>query len=490
MIDPDQAVAPATAYGSVAVRGAAFLAGRTAAVQGLQVASALVLAHAIQPGSYAVFAVAAGVTGAARYLGDFGIANLLIARAGASERELRESAFIGLTAALSTGLLVIAIAGLVSSARSGFAELPLVAVVLSVTLLTDSLRLGPMVRLSTRLDFGRLAAIALAEAVVLYTTQIALLIAGAGLWALVLAQVARSLTGTAFMHQLGGGIARPRRPASVRALLRASLPYQATATVVSASGLLFPVIVAFTLTSRDVGLWAWSTVLATPLLALMQLVQSVSFPTFSRVRADGRAVDDAAELVGRIAALASALAAGVLAGFASDIVPLVFGERWAEATRAVQIALVGLVALSLGFVLSSVIDSDQRPLVRTRAAVAGCFATLVTIVPLTAAFGLSGAAAATALIGPVVDTVLLARAARIRLTRALLNAAAVLGVSLAAAGAVSQVVTDVPELLLLGAATAVGCAAFACACDLTVVRAFLTRLRAARGPGVSPAGGC
>lgn len=462
-----------------AARGAAIYGGRLVAIQVIQVVSSLVLARHIAPTEYGVFALATTIVAFARYVGDLGVANSLVPRKEISEAEIETGALISLAASSGLGLaIMIAALGFGDELRIS-RQTAVVTAVLALPLVLDSLRYGPMLRLNRSLAFETLGAIGFAETCALYLSQLGGLLLGFGLGALVAAQVIRSMIAVALSAVVGGGIVLPRLKMRARLLIRRGIAYQAPAIVTAASGLAYPVAVTAQLGTHGLGLWAWATVLAAPVAAMLVLLHNVSMSSFARLReADPSREDDAISLVARFSMMLAAGAAGILVGAAPRMIPVIFGTRWAPAIGATQAYLIGLLPSAFATLFAAVLESRQRAPLRFIASLMAALAALALIFPLAEWEGVTGAAIAVAVAAPAIDAVILGFVIRPGVLRAAFD-----GIVLFAAGlAVMKLATDntsgLPELIGASVAAVLVVCAAALAIDrpaLRSVRRFLRR---------------
>jgi O-antigen/teichoic acid export membrane protein len=314
----------------------------------------------------------------------------------------------------------------------------------------------------------------LIETAALYLTQIALLIAGFGIWALIVAQLVRSATGLASLAAFAHGLVRPRLSSRVRSLIRRSVAFQGPAVLTGTLGLVVPLIVISMLGTDDLGLWSWSVVFATPLMTVLIGIHAVAMPTLARMSFDfAERSTEAASLMSRATVLIAASGAGTLFGFAPQIVPLLFGERWTGAVGAVQASLVGVIPAAFSYSLAAVVDSRSRPGARLGAALTGGLVGVVALFPLASAFGVTGAAVASGIVVPAVDAMILARIAAIPLRRAVRNAALVGSILASISLILGPLAETIPVLILLLAATTLAALGLARVLDPRVVLLLL-----------------
>lgn len=455
-------------------RGGLLLAARNGVVQLVQVASTLLIAHFVVPAAYGALTIALAALGFARYAGDLGVANSFLA-VPALDDDVRETgAFVALMLAVCETAALLALAPILASALHGPAYTADIIRVLAVCLTLEALRFGPMVTLNRELRFARYGALVLAETLMLYMSQIGLLLAGLGVWALVIGQLVRSAGGTIVYLWFGGGATRPARRVSVLPLLRRALPFQGPAVLAGLSGLLFPLVLTIALTARGIGFWGWATVLATPIAAIVTVVSGVSLPTLARMRRDDPAqVSRAVDIMIRASVLAPAAGAGALIGFAHPLITRLFGARWHPALGAVELNLIGVLPVTLSFFLAAVLESAQRARERFLAVLASQLLGLACVPFVATRFGVSGAAFVSAIAVPVVDVLILGFMSGIGYGRATRGGVIAFSLAAAVSFALARLVTSDLTLALCVAAAGLSLAPIVWASDRTAVRAVL-----------------
>jgi PST family polysaccharide transporter len=443
---------------------------RNGLVQGLQIVSSLVLARALTPGSYGAFAVASTLVGLGGSIGDLGLGQSLVVHEECDERDLSTSAAIVMPSTVAVvvllGLAGIAIHGTLLSASSP----SLLTAAYAGTLVPAALQLAPTVRLTRALKFRQIGVITTSSILTGYVVQVALLLAGLGVWALVLGTYANVLVSLLISVRLGGPIARPRVGDRLRYLVRDGLPYRGPIILAGALGVALPLIVAAVLGQHRLGLWAWSTILAAPVIAVTTIIQSVLVPTLARLYGQYRdqflmTCDRAARLI----ALIAAGAAAALVGLAPEIVRQVFGARWIGATGAVQVTLVGIVPMAFMQFISAVVVVRERARTRFTCSLVASAVALAMAYPLMEWAGVTGAAVTSALVFPVVDCVLLARYAGAPLRRATVNVVTVMVGIGAVSVTLNRFATTPAALAAMSAATGVATLAFLWIVDRTTL---------------------
>jgi O-antigen/teichoic acid export membrane protein len=438
----------AAAIGARTARGGLLLALRSGAVQWLQLASTLLIAHFVVPASYGALTIALAALGFARYAGDLGMSNSFLALPVLDDDTFATGALVALLLALAEAGVLLLIAPLLALLLHGTGDSTAIIRVLAICIVFEALRFGPIVRLNRGLRFGVYGTVTLIETLILYVSQIGFLLVGLGIWALVLGQLARATLGTVVYLWRGGGLKMPARRVATRPLIRRALPYQGPAVLAAACGMLFPIVLALVLSAKGIGYWGWSTVLAVPISAVVAVVSAVALPSLARLRrSDPASVERASKLMIRAATVVPAVGAGVLFGFAHPIVHILFGQRWSPALVAVELNLIGIVPATLCFFLAAMLESEQRARERLVAAcVAGAGGFVLALV-LSKTFGLAGAAFTTAIAVPVIDLVVLASMAGIRYGRAALDGLVGFGSCALIAWLLAHFVTNLETLI-------------------------------------------
>jgi O-antigen/teichoic acid export membrane protein len=233
---------------------------------------------------------------------------------------------------------------------------------------------------------------------------------------MVVAQILGTLVGSILTILASGRLYLPSFRAPIRRLVRDGLPYEGSLVAVSLAGLASSMIVAAQLGVRGVGLFAWCTILATPLLSALAAFHSVAAPTLARMRrGDGSRYDESVRMVTVAAGTLAAVGAGSLVGLVHPIVEFVFGSRWLAATRAVQFCLLGAIPTAILNALAADANARQLRRLTLLSALVGGAASLIVLVPLTKVAGVGGASAAAYCVGPTISALVFVLGLRVRI---------------------------------------------------------------------------
>jgi O-antigen/teichoic acid export membrane protein len=245
-----------------------------------------------------------------------------------------------------------------------------------------------------------------------------LLLAGFGIWALVMAYVVAGVINVSYLLVTVRGVPMPTLRGPILRIIRLSFPYQAPLLAQAAVGLIVSIQVASLLGARGVGFFSWSTICATPINTIVFSLEALVAPSLARMlRDDGNQYSQATNVVLLTFATLAATAAGALIGLVPSVVRFIFGARWLPATGAVQMAIVGVVPSSLVAGCASIVNSQDRPGQRVKASLAAGATALIFTVPFTLSAGVTGAAAVAYVISPIVEVLVLASGAGAKLVR-------------------------------------------------------------------------
>lgn len=454
----------------------------SAALNVVQLVSALVLARTLDPRQYGAFAVGATVVGFGRFLGDCGAASALIQgpRVEANRRSLGNALFLQAVVAVAAAGFLIGAAPFLRQAFHAPAETALIVALLATTLIIEAPSVIPRIRLRHSQRYQREQLIGLGTVFATYGVQIGGLLAGFQVWSLVAGQIVGSVVLTIAMTTFGGGLVRPARHGAL-ALARRGLAYQGTLVVQATFSVSSLAVVGTRLDTRELGLWTWCTVLATPLISLAYSLQNVSFPSLSRLyEHHPDRGGDAVAVVARLQFLFISVAVGALGGLASPLIRYVFDEKWLAATSAARIALLGVLPLIMGTLLAASLQASGRPRLRLRAMVISSVLGVLAAVPLSERDGVTGAAIAIYLLVPLVDVLLMIKSVGVDVRRACLNALLVGGTALAVALSLANIADGVVRVVVALAAASIAGLATTPLVDQSSLRTGWSSLRGSR----------
>ncbi len=379
-----------------AARGAAALVVRQVFAQGANLVGALLLARLLTPGEFGLFGVATFALNALLQLGGVALAASLVQQVDEPAAEDYRVVFtVQQTVALAvTILLWTAAPALARAYHRPLADAVTIRLV-GLAALCAPLQAIATARMERRLDFARLAAVEVAQALIYNVTAVTFAWRGAGALAIGLALLARAVTGSTLASAASpwpvGWCWDMRR---VRRHLRFSLPVQGIGLVSVIKDSITPVLLGVTGGAAAVGYVGWAQLVATyPSWAVM-LMQRVYFPAFARVQRDARRLASMVEEVVRLSNAAVAPFAMLTLVLIHPLTTVLFGAQWEPAVPAFRLLWIANLLTPTTTPLLGLLNALGRSRVAFAFAVAWMIGTWVLGAPLIAAFGVLGFALA------------------------------------------------------------------------------------------------
>lgn len=275
------------------VKGVVALTSRTFIIQILGIVANFILTVYLSPGNYGVFFVVSAIVVFLNYFQDIGLAASLIQKKSEPTEDELKNVF---TIQQILVLIIVIPAFIFSSDIAHFYKLGQSGVFLLqaflVSFFLSSLRTIPTVLLERSLQFEKLVIPQVAENFVYYVALIVCAIAGFGVNSFTIAVLLRSIVGLVLIY-----VVQPWRVgvafsySLIKKLLSFGVPFQANSVLALVKDDLLDVYIAKILPLSQVGYvgfaqkWAFM-----PLRLVMDNVIKVTFPSFSRLQDDKRAL--------------------------------------------------------------------------------------------------------------------------------------------------------------------------------------------------------
>ena len=312
-----------------AIRGIPWTFLSYAGTKVVTVATTIVLARLLTPADFGLVALALLAVGLFGVLRDLGLGNSLIVR----QEFDRQAQGTVLTMVLATGLAVTVLLALASPLIADFfdaSRLTAVLLTLSPSIVIGSFAWFYEFILKRELRF-RERFIALAAQTAVYAgLAIALAALGAGVWSLVVGLLAGNIAFAIAVVWLAPYRVRPRFEGSVaRDALSTSKGFLAQGLAAFMQENLDYVIVGRVLNTTQVGFYVMAYRMADiPYWAVSDSVTTVTFPTFTRMRARGEDPVPVFLRTLRFVALVGCPLGIILSGAADPFVEALFGDKW------------------------------------------------------------------------------------------------------------------------------------------------------------------
>ena len=334
---------------SRAATGVAMLLGRGVAFQLLGFLGNLVLARLLVPEDFGLVAIGFTVVNVGRFLAVGGLGYALVGRTEAPSRsELR--AITGLQLLITSAIGVAAAAVAV-----GVGGDALVTAVMMLALPLSAFRSPAMLVLQRAMDFKAQVKVEASEVMVNLAWAIPAAALGFGAWSLATAMVVAAAVATTVACVIGptGFLAPSLRFARIRPILGFGLRFQGVNTSHLAGDVVLTAGIAAIGGVSVLGLWNFAfRILRVPYL-LFEAMWHVGFPSFSRLHDAADSPEVGGLLERTVATVAVAVVAVLCPLVASSpaLVPLLFGNVWADASRilpgsALALGVYGPIGIS------------------------------------------------------------------------------------------------------------------------------------------------
>jgi O-antigen/teichoic acid export membrane protein len=204
-----------------------------------------------------------------------------------------------------------------------------------------------------------------AGTILFYTWAIGGALLGFGVWGLATGAVVRAVAGTVTIWLVSDlGLVRPtlHAPRSLMPVLSFGLRLQSAYLVIVFRDIAITFLTALIGGVAVVGIWSLARRLMEVPLVLFSSVAKVLFPTMAHALASGEPPAPMVERVARVVTVVAALTLTIFAGAAPPLVPLAFGDAWAEVGQVIPWASVAvLITSSVSVGVAAYLQADDRP---------------------------------------------------------------------------------------------------------------------------------
>jgi teichuronic acid exporter len=328
--------------------GVTRMAGREMLIKLLALGGGIVLARALEPAAFGLFAVATFVVGLFTMFTELGFGAALIRKPGMLHPKELNTFFnfqLVVVSILCVALILLApLAGLVYKGEG----ITWIIRALSVSLFLTSLRSVPLVISERNLAYGPVALADVSGQVAYWLVAVGMALAGFGVWSLVTALLSSGLVGTVLLFWRTGW--RPRLEfdlSLLRANMRFGLLYQGQSVAHFAKDMMMASLGGAVYGGTAVGYLAWARQLALFPLQLTTLVSRVSYPALSKLQNDPKAFGELVEITLRWTCRLVFPAFAVLIGLAPQIIQYIYGPKWFPALPSLYL-LYFTVILGVG----------------------------------------------------------------------------------------------------------------------------------------------
>jgi teichuronic acid exporter len=354
----------------------------------------IVLARLLTPADYGLFAMALSVLAFVEIFQEFGLGAAIIQRQQVTREQLNAVFWIVVGASTALAGVVFLGAG-VAGTFYGEPQLPALLRVLSIAFVLNSLGMVPQTLLTKEIYLHRRSVAEVAGVMLSIPVALALAFLGYGVWALVVAHVARAVTlnlALAILARWVPGLGVTL--VDMREILRFGLRVVGGHVVTTLSNSVNIGILGRMLGGHAVGLYSMGRGLADgPHRISTSVISQVSFPIFSKVQGDRASLTRYFLSISKYLAIISLPIQVGMALIAAELVPIVLSPSWNEMVGLLQLFALGGVAVVLSLPVSPLLNACGRPEVVLKFVSVSSVATAVALLA-GATFGLTGVAVA------------------------------------------------------------------------------------------------
>jgi O-antigen/teichoic acid export membrane protein len=367
-----------------AIAGVATVGARGLLVRGLGLLGTVVLAHLLAPRDFGLIALGFTIVSIGGFLASGGFGAALIRQKNAPRREELE-AVLGLQL-----VVMVIICGTVAGIGIPLGKAGAIAALMVISLPIDATRGPTSIALERTLSYRPIMITEVSESVAYNVFAVGAVIAGAGVWGVAAAVVARAIIGAVILAKLGPlGYVRPRLSwERVRPIFVFGLSFQAVQLVNVARDQGVNVVTAAVSGFTVLGFWTMAWRLLQAIFLVFESLWKVSMPAAARMLDAGEALKPALERALLLAAVLTGLMVVPLAGTAHSLVPVVFGDEWSGTIDVLPWAALALILNGpLSAVASGYFYAINRPGVLLRMVIVHSVVWFAVFVPLLPSMG-------------------------------------------------------------------------------------------------------
>ncbi len=410
-----------------AIKGVAFLTGRTFFLQVITQVAIFLLTVLLSPSEFGVFFLVSIVVNFFAYFSDIGLAAALIqSKERVEQRDLKTVFTVQQVLVLLVILAIFLLTPLFKNWYHLSADGVYLIWALAFSLFLSSLKTIPSVLLERQLEFSKLILPQIVETIAFYLTAVLLAYQGFGVTSFTFAVLVRGMTGLVSMYMI-----QPWKPGfsfsknSLKNLLSFGIPYQLNTFIalVKDDGLVM--VLGGILGTSGIGFLGWAQKWGSaPLRFFMDQIIKVTFPAFSRLQNDKDKLSIAVSkslMSISLMVFPSVIGLVVLAPSLTLVIPKY--EKWQPALIALSLFGFNAIWAAITTPLTNTLNAIGKIKVTFRLMIMWAALSWILIPALTVYYGVNGAALGYALvsISSIVAIVVVTRFVKIDFTKAVIK---------------------------------------------------------------------
>lgn len=390
------------AIATKSVKGVFALVSRSFLLQLLGVATSFILTLYLDPASFGIFFVVSSIIVFFNYFQDIGLAASLIQKKEEPTiHELRSVFLIQECLVLVLVIPAVAFSGFISQFYKLDSQGYILYIALLISFFLTSLRTIPTVILERKLDYHKLVIPQIIENIVYNVCLIVFAMAGFKVESFTIAILARSVVGlvaTYAVQPWSVGIAFDRH--AVRKLVSFGIPFQANSILALFKDDFRTIYLGKALPIAQLGYIGFAEKMANlPLRLVMDNVIKVTFPSYSRLQDDKKALSLAIEKSLFLISLAIfPIAVGIISysHFLIEYIPKY--QKWEPAIISILFFSLGTVLSSIATPLTNFLNAIGKVKITLYFMIFWTAAIWILTIPLIHIYGFNGAAIASFLV--------------------------------------------------------------------------------------------
>ena len=333
------------------IHGVFWTAAERWGVRLLSLATFVLLARLLRPSQFGLVALASTFTNILTTVAEAGISTYIVRADDLDDARISSTFWTALLISVIAAACLAALSPVIGDALHQPGIAPYLAA-LSITLIGTGVSSVPMGLLQREMAFGKLAGRAMGGAIASAFVGIFLALMGAGAWALVAQAIANIGVGAAVLWIRCPW--RPSRSFSLRLGLE-SLHFGAKVLTINVLIIMRDqgdnLLIGTILGPVALGYWTVATRILQILIELgVTVIQTVAVPAFSKMKNDRARLLAAYSQATTAAAMVMLPLLIIVSVLSPDLVPALFGHRWAKAGTLAEIqTLTGVFAMLVNF---------------------------------------------------------------------------------------------------------------------------------------------
>lgn len=376
-----------------AVSGAASLVSRKILLRGFSYITTVILARILTPEIFGVFAIVSFILTFFSFFSDIGLGAALIQKKeSVTQKDLSTAFFVQqILVIVITVLIFIAAAPIASRYHLAGSGAWLIRAT-SLSLILTSLKTIPSILLERVLRYNRLIIVEVVEVFSFQILVIILALAGFGVWSFIIALVVRSFLGLSVLTVLSPWIPSLALDWGVaKKLISFGLPYQTNYFLALIKDSLTPVFVGLVAGAAAVGYLNWAFTFSKIPIEFMSDFFRITFPAYSRIQNDRQLIKKSVEKTLFVTNAIIFPGVFLLLASASQVVHIVFTDKWLPALPAFYIHSFGVLLVGINNTFTNTFWALGKVKLASAVMIVSTIANWSLSVPLVLKFGFVGA---------------------------------------------------------------------------------------------------